>query len=74
MNINNKLINKSELARKIGLTHTELKNRMNCIIKSEFTPEQKKAIHDIFIELFCEIFEVDDIKFCDNSITGINLK
>lgn len=59
MRINSKLINKAELARKLGYK-PDVFNQI--IWYNRITPEDYEKIKEIFIDEFCYLFECDDIK------------
>lgn len=61
--INHELINKSVLARKIGMKPDTFINRLRNVHKESFTPKQLEKIRGVFEDMFCYIFDVDEIKF-----------
>lgn len=58
MRINYKLINKSALARAIGMGKDTFDGRLR---NNSFSDEDKEKIKEAFIEMICYIFEVNDV-------------
>ena len=59
MKINHKMINKAELGRKLGMRADTFYQK---VINNRLTDEEIKLVKDEFIDLFCYLFECDDIK------------
>lgn len=62
MRINHELINKSQLAKLIGMTPDKLNGKLKNVLKKnedKFTVEEREAIREAYIDLFSYIFEVD---------------
>lgn len=73
MRINHKLINKTALAKQIGLKPHRIGNKLKCVYATDFTTEEEAKIKEAFEDLFCYLFEVDEIIFEDNMAKGIIL-
>lgn len=63
MKINHPIINKSALAREIGMKELNFNQKLR---KKTFTPEELIKIKEVFEDLFCYLFECNEVK-CINS-------
>lgn len=73
MKINHELINKNKLAAKIGMKPGTISSKLQNANGTNFTEKQLEDMHNEFIDLFCYVFEVDEIIFEVDKIKSIKL-
>jgi hypothetical protein len=73
MRINHKLIKVSEIARIIGKDSHYIKARIGVSNLVNFTDEENRLIREAFDDLFCYIYDVDEVEIVDNKLKGIKL-
>jgi len=66
--IGHELINKSELARKLGITPSALNSKILQRGYHKFSPEQEKKLNNIYIELFESLFDITTIEDFDRAV------
>ena len=65
MRIGHELLNKSELARQIGITPDTLNGKIRKRGQHEFDPETEEKLKNIYIELFENLFEISTVEEFD---------
>ena len=68
MKIGHELLNKSELARQIGLTPDTFNGKLKKRGKYDFSPETLERLKNVYIELFENLFEISTIEEFDSTI------
>ena len=72
MRFNHKLINKSEIARRLGFkTASGVANRTRDKRFIRFEGEKAKLLKEAYIDLFAYLFEIDENKEAMDCLTGL---
>ena len=71
MKINHELINISNLSTRIGLKPYTISSRLKSGLKNKFSDQELMLIKSEFEDLFCYIFEVDEVKIVNDKLIGI---
>jgi hypothetical protein len=73
MNINHELLNKTAVSRIIDKHRHYIEARTGKVTNVSFTPEELKKFREAFDDMFCYIYEVDEVVVEDGKLKGINL-
>lgn len=70
MKINHELIIKNKLASLVGMRPGEISHRLQNSGGPNFTDKELEKIKSVFEDMFCYIFECDEVEIIDNKIKG----